>query len=196
METEIEAKFLDIDPAILRQKLSQIGGRLVYPEREMTRVVLDFPDKKLEKVGGWIRVRDEGDQITLSYKQLNDRTLHGTKEVETTVGDFETTIKLLEAIGLERYSYQETKREKWQVGDVEVVIDTWPWIPTFAEIEADSEAKIKRIADQLGLDWANALHGSVEIAYQHYYDATESEIDNWPKFTFGPIPDWLLAKKR
>ncbi len=196
METEIEAKFLDIAPDTLRQKLTEIGGQLVHAERQMTRVVLDFPDKKLEKVGGWVRVRDEGDRITLSYKQLNDRTLHGTKEIETTVGNFETTIKLLEAIGLERYSYQETKREKWQVGDAEVTIDTWPWIPAFAEIEADSETKLKGLAEKLGLNWADALHGSVEIAYQKYYDATESEIDNWPKFTFGPIPDWLLAKKR
>jgi len=32
-------------------------------------------------------------------------------------------------------SYQETRREKWMLDDAEVTIDTWPWIPTFIEIE-------------------------------------------------------------
>lgn len=196
MQTEIEAKWLEIDPDKIRQNLRRLGAKLAHAERQMRRVVFDYPDGRLEKIGGWIRVRDEGDRITLGYKQLNDRSLHGTKEVETTVGSFEKTIQLLQEIGLVKRSYQETKREKWVWEMCEITIDTWPWIPTFVELEAPNEESLRKLAAKLSLDWSEAMHGSVETAYQKYYDFTEHEIDNWPEVIFVPEPDWLLAKKK
>lgn len=196
MQTEIEAKFLEIDPEALREKLRTLGAELQHPERLMRRKNFDYLDKRLEKIGGWVRVRDEGDRTTLSYKQLNDRTLHGTQEVSVTVDDFEKTCRLLAAIGLVEKAVQETRREKWVLGDVEVTIDTWPWIPTFVEIEGTSEAAVRAVAEKLGLDWRLALHGSVEVAYQKHFDATEEEIYNYPSVIFGPVPDWLEAKRR
>ena len=81
MQTEIEAKFPDIDPVDLRGRLKKIGATQKHPEVLMKRKTFDLPDNSLYAIGGWIRVRDEGDKITLSYKQLKDRSLHGTKEV-------------------------------------------------------------------------------------------------------------------
>ncbi|MDP2704373.1 MAG: class IV adenylate cyclase [bacterium] len=196
METEIEAKFLDIDPERLRKKLKTLGAKLIHPERMMTRRTYDTPDKRLREVKGWVRVRNEGGKTTLSYKQLNDRTLHGTKEVTVVVDDFEKTCKFLTAIGLVQKAYQETRRGKWMLGDVEVTIDTWPWIPAFVELEGESEKALKKAAKDLGFDWKDAMHGSVETAYQKYYDVTEEEIDGWKKITFSPIPDWLEKKKK
>lgn len=126
METEVEAKFLDVEAAALRTKLKEFEAKLVHEERLMRRKTFDYPDNRLAKMGGWVRVRDEGDRITLSYKQLNDRTLHGTKEITVEVNDFAKTCQLLEAIGLEVKSYQETKRATWALGNCEVTIDTWP----------------------------------------------------------------------
>ena len=195
MQTEIEAKFLDIDPEDLRKKLKNLSAHLAYPERLMKRRAFDFPDGKLEKIGGWVRVRDEGDKITLSYKQLVDRTLHGTKEVTVEISDFEQATNILLAIGLKIDAYQETKREKWLLDDSEITIDTWPWIPTFVEIEASTEEKLKRVAQQLGFDWAHAMYGSVETVYQKHYDLTEQEVDAWESITFVSVPDWLEAKR-
>lgn len=162
----------------------------------MRRRAFDYPDERLYKIGGWIRVRDEGDKITLSYKQLNDRTLHGTKEVSVVVDDFARAGELLIDIGMVQRAYQETKRELWKLGDAEITIDTWPWIPTFVEIEAPTENELQNTAEALGLSWDDAMHGSVETAYQKYYDFTEAEIDHWPEITFVPIPDWLKAKQK
>lgn len=196
METEIEAKFLDIDPEMLRGELQKLGARREHPEILMRRKVFDHPDERLEKIGGWVRVRDEGDKITFTYKQLKDRTLHGTKEVTVVVNDFEKTCQILKNIGLIERSYQETKREKWMLGNSEITIDTWPWIPTFAEIESLTESELKELAAKLGFDWGRAMHGSVETAYQKYYDVTEQEIDHWESVTFTPVPDWLEAKRK
>jgi len=153
MQTEIEAKFPDINPDSIRTKLREVGAVQEHPEIFMRRKVFDYPDRRLEKIGGWVRVRDEGSQVTLSYKQLNDRTLHGTKEVSVIIDDFDKACELIEAIGLPAYSYQETKREKWMLGDVEITIDTWPWIPTFVEIEGATEESVRSVASRLQFDW-------------------------------------------
>ncbi|MFZ2500703.1 MAG: hypothetical protein WAW90_01815, partial [Minisyncoccia bacterium] len=116
--------------------------------------------------------------------------------VNVVVDNFDTTCQFLEAIGMMAKSYQETKREKWNYKDVEVTIDTWPWVPTFVELEGPTEELVKSVASDLGFDWNKAMHGSVEPIYQMHYDFTDEEIDHWESITFIPLPDWLLAKKR
>ncbi len=196
MEVEIEAKFPGVDPMDVRKKLHSAGAVCLQPEVLMRRKVFDYPDLRLEKIGGWIRVRDEGNRVTMSYKQLNNRTLHGTKEVTLVVDSFDKGCDFLTSVGMYAKSYQETKRELWQLGDVEVAIDTWPWVPTFVELEGGSEKVLRKAAIDLGLDWSTAMYGSVETVYQMYYQLTESEIDRWESVTFVPIPDSLLAKKK
>jgi adenylate cyclase class 2 len=193
METEIEAKFLDIDPKGIRGKLKELGAQLIYPEVLMKRKVFDHPTNKQ---GDWLRVRDEGDKITMSYKKVVDRTVHGTKEISIEVSDFDDACAILAATQLRLASYQETRREKWMLDGAEVTIDTWPWIPTFVEIEASSEEALRSAAAKLSLDWGSALYGSVEPAYQKYYKVTEKEIDSWPEIVFGSAPDWLEKKRK
>lgn len=196
MQTEIEAKWLNIDLESMREQLRNNGAELIAKERLIARIAYDYPDKRLEKINGWVRVRNEGDKITLSYKQLNDRTLHGTKEITVVVDDFEATCSFLESVGMKSKSFQETKRESWKLGDTEVELDTWPWIPSFVEIEAKSEKELKIVAEKLGLDYSDALHGSVEPVYQTLYDVTEEEINNWEEIRFISVPEWLLAKAK
>lgn len=195
METEIEAKFPDVDAGVLRLVLKEKDAVLEYPEVSMRRKNYDYPDQRLQKVGGWIRVRDEGNMVTLSYKQLNDRTLHGTKEINLVVDDFDKTCQFFEAIGMDVKAYQETKREKWNYKGVEVTIDTWPWVPTFVELEGPIEEVVREVANDLGFDWSTAMHGSVEPIYQMHYDFSEEEINSWESITFIDPPKWLVAKK-
>lgn len=196
MQTEIEAKYLNVDHDAMRAKLRAAGAVCGQPMRLMRRMTYDFPEMSLDKQHAWVRVRDEGDKITLSYKQLNDRGVHGTKEVNLTVNTFDEAGNFLTALGLVRKSYQETKRESWVLGGVQIELDEWPWIKPFMEIEAPSEKLLRKTAEKLGLDWAQALHGSVEIAYQAEYDVTEQEVDSWPEILFCPIPSWLVQKRR
>lgn len=196
MKTEVEAKFLDIKPEQLREKLKSNGGTLVQPEVLMRRKIFDYADMRLEKIGAWIRIRDEGNKITMSYKRLVDRSFQGTKEIVFNVDNFEAATDFLLATGLDCRSYQETKRETWQLDGCEVTLDTWPWIPTFAELEAETEAEVEAAAAKLGFDWSQAMHGSVETAYQKYYDVTEEEIDHQEEIKFTPVPDWLEIKRK
>ncbi len=195
IQTEIEAKFLDIDSVDIRKRLRNLGAKLVHSERLMRLQTFDLPDWSLKNKGGWIRVRDEGDKITLSYKQETDRTLYGTKEITVRVSDFNLTCKLLEEIGLLKKGFQETKREKWILDECEVTIDTWPWIPVMVEVEGSSEDLVKKVVSKLNLDWPRALHGDVVIAYQKYFKVNDDQINECPTITFGPVPDWLEERR-
>lgn len=196
MHPEIEGKWLNIDLDEMRERLRAIGAQLDQPERCMTRSVFDFPDKRLDRKNGWARVRDEGDKITMSYKQLNDRSASGTHEVNLTVDNYDNACHFLRELGLQQQSVQQTNRESWRLGEIEIELDTWPWIPSFVEIEAESEELLRATAEKLSLDYGQVLHGSVEIAYQAVYDVTEAEVDAWPEISFGPVPDWLEEKRR
>ena len=197
MKPEIEAKFLDVDHDALRAKLKELGAECVQPMRLMKRKNYDFSDGRLRKVGGWVRLRDEGGKVTLSYKQLKDRTLLGTQEVSVAVNDFESADALLQAIGLKVKTYQETRRESWRLDEFEIELDEWPWVKPFAEIEGPDEAGLKELAAKLGLDWRNVCHGSAEIVYRAEYDLTDEEFNGIPVVTFEePVPDWLEQRRR
>jgi adenylate cyclase class 2 len=197
MQTEIEAKFLDVDHDVLRAKLREIGAVCEQPMREMSRKGFDFPDGRLRKdQNGWVRVRDEGNKITMSYKQLNDRTLVGTKEVCLTIDSFEQAEAFLKALGMVQGTYQVTKRESWRLGHIEIELDEWPWAKPYVEMEARDEAELRDIATKLDLDWGQVKHGSVEVVYTAEYDVTDADVNSWPEITFTPVPEWLEAKRK
>ena len=193
MQTEIEAKFTDIDVAATRAGLRRVGAELLQAETLMRRRVYEHPTGK---ENDWFRVRDEGNRVTMSYKKLEDRTLHGTKEIVFVVPRFDDACQFLEAAHVRFVSYQETKRETWRLGGADITIDTWPWIPSVVEIEAESEEAVQLVASALGFTWAEALHGSIENVYQKYYKVTESEVGHWKEITFIPVPFWLEPKRR
>ena len=193
MDTEIEAKFTDVDPDEIRRRLKAVGARLVHPEFLMRRKVYEHP---VQKESDWFRIRKEYGKVTMSYKKLNNRTLHGTQEITFTVPDFDQACRFLEGAQLRFVAYQEPKRETWQLDNSEVTIDTWPWIPTFVEIESPTEEEVTRAATKLGFNRQDALHGSVENVYIAHYDVTEDEVGDWPEITFIPVPDWLEKKRR
>lgn len=196
MKPEIEAKFLDVDFDAVRAKLRELGAECVQPMQLMRRRNFDYADGRLQAINGWVRVRDEGNKVTLAYKQLDHRGIDGTKEVSVEVSDFDDTVELLLAAGLRQTSYQETRRESWVLDDVQIELDIWPWVRSFVEIEAPDEETLFKTADKLGFRKEDALHGSVEITYLQEYDVTESEVDAWPEITFMPVPDWLEAKRK
>lgn len=195
MQTEIEAKSLNVDHDALRVKLREMGATLESPMRLMRRYAFDFPDRRLDKEKrGWVRVRDEGERITLSYKQLSDRTLHGTSEVMLTVDSFEQAKTFLETLGLVAKSYQETKRESWRLGEIEIELDHWPWTQPYIEIEAPDEATMRDTFEKLDLSYDDAVFGSVEVVYLAEYDVSESDVNHIEAIRFDLPPAEILAR--
>jgi adenylate cyclase class 2 len=199
MHIEIEAKFLDLDHDEMRSKLQAVGAVLEQPMRLMRRTIFDYPDHRLQQGERWgrLRVRDEGDKSTITYKSGGEKEY--SKEIETTIGSYETMLQLLETIGLVAYSFQESKRETWRLDDVEIVLDIWPWLKPYIEIEGESEKDIREVATSLGLFWENAAFGNVDTAYRRDYPgmASSETVGSISKLTFaGSLPDWLEERSK
>ncbi len=109
MKIEYEAKFIDIDKDEMRKKLREVGAELVRPEFLQKDSIFHLPGD-LRQEGAWLRVRDEGDKITLSLKKAEGDEIHHQKELSVVVNDFDTAVKILESIGCDIRMYQETKR--------------------------------------------------------------------------------------
>ena len=196
---EIEVKFLDVDIEEVRAKLRATGAELEHPMRLMRRDQFDHADNRY-KNGHYserLRIRDEGNKLTMTYKKSSADS-HYPLEIETTIGSYDATKQLLTAVGLHSFSYQETKRETWLLGDVEVVIDQWPWLNPYIEIEGPSEGSIQAAASKLGFDWSDAKFGSVDTAYMHQYPkmTPEDSIGEVAIAKFDlPVPDYLRERQ-
>jgi len=198
MKPEIEVKFCNVSHDEMRAKLKALGATCEVPMRTMRRKSFDFPDMRLDKErNAWVRVRDESNKITMSYKQLNNRELDGTHEVNLTIDNFDLACNFLEQIGMEVKAVQETRRESWMLDNFEIELDEWPWTKPYIEFEGPDEASLKDLAGKLGLDWKDALFGSVEVVYQAEYDVTDKEVDYIPEFAFDlPVPEVLESKRK
>ncbi len=155
---EVEIKFLDINPDALEQKLISLGARKVG-DFHYRRIVMDHPDFRLDKQAAWVRLRDEGNQTTLTFKQrlgtgdMRDRLTgdDGMYESEIVVNDFNTTREILLKIGLIEKMYQENKRTRYLLNGVEFDIDRWPLLKPYLEIEGKNWDDVHEAARLLGL---------------------------------------------
>lgn len=178
MDIEYEATFPEIDKTTVRERLVGVGAELVKPEFLQKRVVFHLP-KGNEVPGGWLRVRDESDRITLSLKIVDGNRITDQKELLLGVSDFESAVNLLLTLGCIRKSYQETKRELWRIDGVEVTLDEWPFLKPFVEIEGVSEAMVHRVAEKLGFEYDQAVFGAVDVMYMRQYPhLTADRINN------------------
>ncbi len=197
MKPEIEVKFLQVDHDALRSKLTALGAECVQPMRLMKRKTYDFPGDRLRhERNGWVRARDEGDKITMSYKQLNDRSLHGTHEINLVIDNFEAADAFLNELGMRQKSYIETRRESWRLDHFEIELDLWPWTKPYIEIEGPDEQSLRHLAEQLQLDWSAACYGSVEVVYRAEYDITEDQFNDIQVVTFEAELPALLAETK
>lgn len=197
MDIEYEAKFLNIDKNELRMKLKSTGAKLIKPEQLYKRTVFFLP-KGHEIVGGWLRVRDEGDKITMSVKVVSNGKIETQKEIMLVVDNYDKAIQLLTQIGCVEKAYQETKREIWNLEDVEITIDEWPYLEPYAEIEGESEKVVKIVAEKLDFDYKQAVFGSADQVISKKYGVPEDVINNKIKrIVFGennPYIEWLKQK--
>lgn len=197
MTPEIEAKWLNVDHAKLREKLAKLGATQTRKLTLMTRAVFNSADGAMERRGGWARVRDEGDEITMSYKQTRNASLTGTDEICLAVDNFANATAFLKQIGLKQKSWQETRRESWILDGAEIDLDEWPWPPPFVEIEAADAPTVARVAKKLGLEMADSLSGAVDAVYAKYYDVDWAEVNSWAEIKFTKtVPKWLENKRR
>ncbi len=177
---EIEVKFLNIDAGAIQKKLKDIGAKKMF-DKIYRRKVYDYPDLRLNDAGAWVRVRDEGDQVTMTFKQRKQAAKDGGKsndkgmdEVEIVVSDFDKAALFLDKIGLKQKFYEENRRIRWVKDNIEFDIDYWPMLKPYLEIEAASWADIDKGIALLGL---NPKDKKIFATFQVYQLEGINELD-------------------
>ena len=190
---EVEVKFLNVDVAALEVRLAEIGAKKVF-DRNYRHKVYDYPDLRLNANNAWIRVRDEGDQVTMGFKQRTNTSSSdvssndgGMDEVEMIVSDFDKAALFLEKIGMKRKFYEENRRIRWVKGEIEFDIDYWPQLKPYLEIEAKEWSQIDEAIELLGLDPKDK---KIFSTYQIYKLEGIDELD-YDEITF----EHMLKKK-
>lgn len=197
MSVEIEAKFLQQNHVSIRQKLQTLGAVCEHPMSIMHRTVFDFPDRRLQKEGAWVRLREElNGSIELTLKRTKHMDLTGTHETVVGVNNYEDAKNFVISLGLEIKGEQESKREVWRLDETEIMLDEWPWVQTFIEIEAPTQGAVRTMAKQLGLDWSQATFGGVTPVYLAEYDLTKEQFESLDlSMRFGdPTPQSLQKR--
>jgi len=134
MSIEYEIAFLNTPHDMMRDRIVALGGICTQPRTLMRRIAFRNP---IDPIESFVRVRDEGGKITCTYKKIPSENLgiDSVRELECEVSDFETMKHILLSLGIPQKSYQETYRETWRIGEVECMLDEWPGLKPFVEIE-------------------------------------------------------------
>jgi len=164
MKTEIEARFLECNEEKIIEKLNNCGAKFVGDWLQI-RYCYDFNPVN---PNSWIRLRTNGKETTLTIKEIQDKSISGTKEWEIEVSDFVVADQMLNKMGYKARSKQENRRIRYLLDGVEIDIDFWPMIPSYLEFEAESEEQIKQVCRKLGIDFSELVTLDVSSIYDKY----------------------------
>ena len=175
MGTEYEIRLLEVDIPSMVEKIEKLGGKKVgdwFQKRYVYDTIPKHPSK-------WYRLRTNGEEVTLTYKNVEKNTIDGTKELEIVVSDFDKTNEMMELLGYIHKGYQENKRIRYILDGVEIDIDSWPMIPTYMEIEGKNEEEVNHILELLEIkdnDKLTALN--CEDIYKEIYNIDLDSIND------------------
>ena len=176
MNIEYEATYTNINKDEVRERLRAAGAKLIKEEFMQKRAVFNLPDGHQIK-GGWLRVRDEGDKITMSLKVVDGDEIHNQKETMLTVDNFEEAKKFLTGIGCKEKAYQESMRELWELDGVDITIDEWPFLEPFVEVEGRSVEQVMKVSEKIGFDYHQAKFCSADTLYSEKYGISIDRIN-------------------
>ncbi len=186
MRTEIECRLLECDVEKFIQKLKKFNAQFIGDWIQM-RYCYDFHPVK---ENSWIRLRTNGKESTLTIKEIKDKSIKGTKELEIEVSDFNLTDEMLNKLGYNARSKQENRRIRYMLNGVEIDIDFWPMIPAYVEFEAQSVEDIKNLCSKLDIDFDSLVTLDVSSIYNYY----GYEIKNMPILTLEEDKVELILK--
>jgi len=165
MEIEYEVKILEVNQSKIEQKLNELWAEYIW-ENIQKRYVYDFNPIHPNK---WIRLRQKWEKVELTVKEITNDTITWTKEIETSVGSFESTNLILKELWYIPRAYQENKRISYKLDWVEIEIDFWPLIPVYIEIEWKNEIEVENVVKQLWYKMVDTTSINTKKIYLNYW---------------------------
>ena len=165
MHREIEAKILNVNPGKVQEKLRELGATLKQ-ELDLEQIVWWIPNTEKRSS---VRVRKASDgslRLTMKQKVTDDL---GYNEWELDVSDYENAIAVIDALlpNPELRIEFSHHRQDWYLGGTLINIDWFPKLAPLVEIEAESEEKVREVAEQLGFSSSQLLNkGVVSLLFE------------------------------
>lgn len=169
---EIEVKVLEIDPAGMQEVFIGIGAEKEF-DQIFEATFYDLPDRSIKAKGELLRLRIEGEQAVLTYKQpLSTDGAKVMKETETAVEDGEAMKSILAILGYQPIKHTLKRRIQYRWQDCHIVIDDYQAelaaIPPFIEIEAPSRERLAACLTALNIAPDSALPWNTYDLARHY----------------------------
>ncbi len=174
---------MEINVPALKARLKELGAT-DHGEDPLKEIIFEDARGSFALEYKLLRLRQTNKGAVLTYKDQKVRTIDGTIEIETKVGDAQKTQQLLEALGFIAFRQQEKRRHSYTLGPVTVEIDTWPKIPPYVELEGERESELQEAAEKLGLDWSKADTTSARAVIEEHYNIPITKLRY---FTFSRI---------
>lgn len=187
MYIEFEVKFY-INLELFHQLLRENNAQLVKKNTMMKRVVFEAPGAK----NSYVRVRDEGDEIRLSYKSYDtSKMIDSMQETDVLVDNFDKTCEILTLLGLKKVRYVQNYREVFKLDDCLLMVDQWPALQPLVEIEGSSQEAVERVAKKLGFSLDHAMYGPTSRLYEQVYGLSREQFEMIEILTFEDMPEML-----
>lgn len=159
---EIELKFLNINIEEMNDKLIKIGAKIKF-----NSLTEEYPFLA-EGFDGWdsnkklLRIRKFNDDITITYKSpAKESEMSSREEIEFKVDNYKNAILLLEKIGFKKGKVFKKHRIHYELWDIHFELDTLDNVPTYLEIETQSEDAMLDICNILKLDIKLGKKGTI-----------------------------------
>ena len=147
LEREVKLRFDSAEAA--RAAALAVGATPLRCRRLQEDALLDDTGESLRQRRCVLRVRVESGKSLLTFKgPVQPSPVKVREEIETVVGDGETMLRCLEALGYNVWFRYQKYREEFALNDVVIAIDETP-IGVFVEIEG-GEPGIIEVARALG----------------------------------------------
>ncbi len=161
LEREVKLRFGSVDEA--RQAVLATGATPLRCRRLQEDALLDDDAESLRRRRCVLRVRVESGRSLVTFKgPVQNSPMKVREEIETVVGDGETMLRCLEALGYHVWFRYQKYREEYALNDVVVAIDETP-IGVIVEVEGgeqgilDMAAALGRTPDDFVLDSYRSL---------------------------------------
>lgn len=137
----------------IRKILKKIGCKKIHDKILYYVIYFYMPNQK-----GFLRIREEGKNIITVTRKIFKKNYADESEVKITHETFENVVKLLRPLIPKNWNEVKVEkfREKWNTGPFklcnEIVIDQWPGLPPYLELDCSNFEELDKFIKAIGLE--------------------------------------------
>lgn len=177
MEIELRYKISSIDDT--QKKLAELGARQIKETRVVDYWFVPNEISSQAEEDDWfevkaecaMRIRDENGKASLGYKRMTKDRNHNTfLDADCGIESVEKGLELMKVLGRKNFLTVDKHRIKYELGEMEICIDTIKDYGIGLEIEYKREGereeilgKIKDMATKLGISDEQRLEKSMTV---------------------------------